>query len=176
MSVLIEVQSMLPVFTTLATVMIAVQATRIASRQALTSEDKLRLDLYDRRLVCYQRSVAYYRCLQSGKDEQEVSDAYRIFNDAKLEVPFLFPDASGIFELLNQMDSNAFQWVMAKEDRTVSFINPPVAPKSSLRKIQASEDFSKAIAELQDKLKPYLSFDIVHNGRGPSRIRRFSTQ
>lgn len=104
-----QAQLILSSFTALFTLVIAIASTRIANRQALTNEEKLRLDLYNKRFEIYRRSVDFYQVLESWDGSEQAKSVHKLFIIAKLESVFLFEPESGISQTLEDMHKRAFK-------------------------------------------------------------------
>jgi hypothetical protein len=103
------VDSILKVITAMAATAVAFYVALISKRQWETNQEKLRLDLYQRRFEIYLRVLDYYWALLEwrGKPEQLVTRGP--FVKAFCESKFMFPEKSGVYDFLKEFNEHAFR-------------------------------------------------------------------
>jgi hypothetical protein len=141
---------------------IAIASWFIARRQVAASEDKLRLDLYDKRFQVYSRAVDFYQALASWSSSDEDRTTHRLFLKSKLESQFLFP-GSEIPETLEKMHKEAFKVIGLKEHGK-EIHHPPTYIEFYERGMAGLSAFDLGVNELQSKMAPYLNFDQMKRG------------
>ena len=155
----------------LLTATIAIGTWLITRRQATTSEEKLRLDLYERRFDVYSRSIDFYQSLESWTGSQSNRETHRLFIKAKLESSFLFPVESGIQKRLQEMDGGAFKLIGYKDTLVGSSIDAHTKSRFHGEAMGGLSNFDKGIQELQAQMAPYLDFhDIRKRTRRPKSV------
>ena len=149
-----EIPILFRVVSLLLSAAIASAAWLIARRQAIASEEKLRLDLYDKRFQVYSRAFDFLQALMLWSNSNEDRQTLRLFVKAKSESQFLFPD-SEIPELLDRMYHDAFKVIGLKGDGKELAACDPKFHKESMGALPA---FASGVGELQSKMEPYLNF------------------
>ena len=86
-------------------IIISSVAVWFAYRQAQTSKEKLRLDLYNRRFGISEKSLSFYLLLErfDGVDTEKSISEFRGFIQAKQESKFLFDPDSNVYKILNEL-------------------------------------------------------------------------
>jgi hypothetical protein len=142
------------------TVVIAAIALYIARRQWLTSREKLRLDLYEKRFAVYENTLALYRMLISETDltEKEKADIQNNFIKSYRESQFLFSEKDGIFRVLGEISSK-----MPIINNIISISNaykgnPEMQVKVHNDHLEALQFLNDSMPALEKKLAKYLNF------------------
>ena len=136
----------------------------ITYRQAKINEEKLRLDLYNRRFEIYSSALDYFQALLLYDASQSLQADLLIlrkdFVKSCEESQFLFDKKSGVYELLKEMHSKSFVRTGFKE--TSQVLANAGAVDEVIQGFTKSEEtlswFSDAISKLKDKMSPYLNF------------------
>lgn len=133
----------------------------VAWRQFKLGRDKLRLDLYERRFAVYERTLAFYnaligdsKALQSENFLQLHLDFIRVCRESQ----FLFESDTGIFQLLEDLQSRAFKVTGFKVHGHMVADDPTTLLKMSKDATDALSYFDTAIKTLEIKMTPYLNF------------------
>lgn len=92
----------------LAPLIISAYVAWIAYQQYRTNNEKLRLDLYDRRFSIYTASLDFYHTLAAfDENNEQHMESHRVFIKAVRESRFLFGEESEAVELLEDMQQRA---------------------------------------------------------------------
>jgi hypothetical protein len=96
-------KTLVPLLASITTTAIAVIVAIISHRQWKTNQEKLRLDLYNRRFEIYRRCLDSLRTAAIKAQDKEARHAAldRLLH-ARLESQFLFPESSGVQDLLRK--------------------------------------------------------------------------
>ena len=97
--------------TAIATIIIAVYVATISRRQWRTNQEKLRLDLYERRFDIYMRVFDFHGALLFWGDKPEQVALQAPFLRALQESRFMFPEKSGVYAFLKEFNGHAFHIV-----------------------------------------------------------------
>ncbi|MDD2852823.1 MAG: hypothetical protein PHY09_13110 [Desulfuromonadaceae bacterium] len=145
-------------------IVISVFLLLLTRRQAKINEEKLRLDLYNRRFEIYSRALDYFQALvlydASPELQTDLMILRKTFIKSCEESQFLFEKKSGIYELLKEMHTKSFERTGFKE------ISQQLAKTGAVDEVTngftKSEEtlqwFSDATSKLRDKMAPYLNF------------------
>jgi hypothetical protein len=88
----------------------------IGLRQGRISEEKVRLDLYNRRYDIYNRVVDFQEALVTWDGSSELSKSARFgFIRAFRESSFLFDPKDGVYDILNQMHEKSSKLISIKD-------------------------------------------------------------
>jgi hypothetical protein len=139
---------------------IASMALWVASRQSKTNMAKLRLDLYDKRFAIYENTLAFHQAL-AGPSESMQTEAFkslqRAFIKSYRESQFLFDEDSGVFQLLNRVNLDAFKIVAAKTHAR------ELRGEHAVRMMADGNDafaaIEKSMSELERAIGPYIRFN-----------------
>jgi hypothetical protein len=153
-----DIDFALKAITAAATTTIAVYVARITKRQWITNNEKLRLDLYNRRFDIYLRTLTFHQAL-IGWDGSEAQTALQApFIKAFREAKFLFPEDSGVYQLLHTFFMHSFVIVKYSEHRAMFVPGSPEATSQIQKKLDAVSWIADSIGPLEDKLAPFLNF------------------
>jgi hypothetical protein len=126
-----------------------------------TNREKLRLDLYDRRLRIYKRALDLYTEvmrwapspgeleLGTVSPSSELNDLQKAFVKASFEAQFLFSEESGVSKLLQQLGDDAFRIVNWK----VSY-GPQLARWNQEGYITEYAIHAKRLARFMESMEP----------------------
>ena len=96
------------VMTSAATASIAWVVAVISRRQWKTNQEKLRLDLYNRRFEIYRHCVDFAEGLYPRSEMTHVAvEREELFHRSLRESRFLFPTSSGVYQSLKAFDKHA---------------------------------------------------------------------
>jgi hypothetical protein len=98
----------LKVVTAAAATTVAAYVARISCLQWKNNQEKLRLDLYERRFAIYMHVLDFHRELLRWGDTEDQKSLEQPFTRAVRESKFLFPESSGVYEFLEEFSSHAF--------------------------------------------------------------------
>jgi hypothetical protein len=139
------------------TVLIGASVALIACYQWKTNREKLRLDLYQRRFEIYLRVLDFHFAIWQ-QDEPKLDLLHVPFMKAFWESKFLFPEKSGIYDLLDEYNLRTSR---------VRVYRGQIPPRSDLtpeERAQLIEDniwIKDCIGTLEEKLGPYLNFHSI---------------
>jgi hypothetical protein len=135
----------------------------IAWRQLKTNEEKLKLELYNKRYNVYEKTKILYNELMiySSYKEYETFSTTTIYKDfliAKTESQLLFPEKSGIHKVLENIHKETKIIIAFKENS--KYLNDPALVIKGVDETNTAffNTLPKSIDELLKKMKPYLSF------------------
>lgn len=89
---------------------------KIASEQAHTAKEKLRYDLFNRRLEIFSSIFPMYHAIIGWEATPEQVAAKERFFKAYQESAFLFKEESGIQQLLKDLNDDAAKVIVAEHD------------------------------------------------------------
>ncbi|GAC1667509.1 MAG: hypothetical protein NVS9B4_23360 [Candidatus Acidiferrum sp.] len=144
-----------------APILVSVFVAWVACRQLKLGRDKLRLDLYERRFAVYERTLAFYHALIGSAESlqsESFSQLHKDFIKSYRESQFLFKSDSGIFQLLGELHSRAFNVTGFKEHGKELAGHPETLMKMNNDATEALSYFSTAIEQLENAIAPYLNF------------------
>lgn len=123
------------------------------------SAEKFRLDLYNKRLDIYIRTVKFYQDFFSPNidvDGKDFSETHRNFILAVRESQFLFDPKDGIYDLLEKLAKASFT-IMANRD-----IPPGADPDTLIARHKASVEANNVwhfrLESLEGMMAPYLNY------------------
>ena len=144
--------------------------TRIAKRSedyrhshaAQLQNEKLRLDLYDRRFEIFSSIFDFYEAMIGWEGTPEQKAARTRFFRAYQESGFLFTQASGIPDLLKMLNDEANKFIGYKENRESYKSDPDFSLEqfNQATHIQ-TRVFEDGLAKLKAAIFPYLDFSKV---------------
>jgi hypothetical protein len=142
----------------------AMEDYRHSHSEALQNE-KLRLDLFNRRFAIFDRIFDFYSAMfrWTGSDEQKSIQTQ--FFRSQHEAVFLFSEESGIPALLKSMDEKSRK-VIAFKENPEAFKSDPVffrKLESEVRDIIA-RTFEEDFLKLKVAIRPYLDFSKIAQG------------
>jgi len=156
-------------FATVVAAMVALCVTAyFAYHQKRIAEEKLRLDLFDKRFAVFKSIFDYYDVMISWKGTPEQIAAKTRFFHAYHESKFLFSSASGIEPLLKALNDKGGKVIFFKEHPEL-FQSDPQFYHKKFEEIQDIQlrDFENGLLQLKSAIAPYLNF---HNVRSRRRI------
>jgi hypothetical protein len=132
--------------------------------EALQNE-KLRLDLFNRRFVIFDRIFDFYSAMfhWTGSDEQKSIQTQ--FFRSQHEAVFLFSEESGIPALLKSMDEKSRK-VIAFKENPEAFKSDPAFFKKWQGEVMDIETrtFEEDFLKLKAAIRPYLDFSKIAQG------------
>ena len=153
---LVLLNALTPMFSFLGTLAIGGVAAYIAHGQWRTNRDKLKLDLYDRRLAVYEATMKYVLGL-SGNAVVDAEQMHQFFV-ATRQATFLFDDAS-IPQYLKKLATEATKLnmaIMLTEKSNAGEILPE-SPRTALdTQLELLDWFLKQEKVIEEKFAPYL--------------------
>jgi hypothetical protein len=139
---------------------IASMALLVASRQSKTNMAKLRLDLYDKRFAIFENTLAFHQAL-AGSAESLQAEPFkalqRDFIKSYRESQFLFDEDSGVFELMEKINLDAFKIVAAKVHSRE--LRGDQAVRMAADGNDAYKAIEKSMADLERAIGPYIRFN-----------------
>ena len=144
--------------TAVATTIVACYVALISRRQWLTNQEKLRLDLYDRRFKIYVQVLEFYLAVivWDGTDSQQ--QLRGPFTQAFRESRFLFPEKSGVFPFLKEFSERAFFIVNFDQLKGIQSADPRAYAKQVEKRTANVNWILESMQDFEDKLEPYLKF------------------
>lgn len=149
---------------TLVSASIALPVAAIAYRQWRTANDKLRFDLYERRLAVYDAAANYLAMgINLGHDpsidEVQVRSAYiRAWREAR----FLFGKDSNVYGILKEMQNHVVT-ATARIDAADVLYSPEVHKEHLQRREESIHWITTAFDQLSDAIEPFLDFRTLQN-------------
>jgi len=152
----------LKVLTAVAATTVAAYVARISWRQWKNNQEKLRLDLYERRFDIYMRVLDFHRELIAWNDTDAQKSSQQPFIRAVRESRFLFPESSGVYAFLEEFSSHAFYITNFRSARQ------GWGPAFPLEQVKLAQEFTAhvnwiltSIDTLENKLAPLLNFHAI---------------
>jgi hypothetical protein len=121
---------------------------KIAKEQADIAEEKLRLDLYDRRFEIFSSIFDFHTAVILWEGSPEQQKARQRFFRAYQSSGFLFKKESGIEDLLKKVHENGVEIIGSKNYDPDGFLLTP----------QHLSIFEESLRELKAAMHPYLDF------------------
>jgi prophage DNA circulation protein len=130
-----------------------------ARKQAWLAEEKLRYDLFDRRLKVYESIFDFYRAMIGWTGTAEEIAARERFFAAYQQSAFLFAKESGIEGLLKDLNDKGAKVIGFKENGKSLASHPPtyMARLSETTTIMTTE-FEIGLEKFKREIAPYLNF------------------
>lgn len=131
----------------------------IADQQRHIAQQKLRLDLYNRRFVVFTALIDFHNALASWENTPEQKAVSMKFLTVKEESRFLFSDESGIYVLLDDLWKRSW--------KVTGFLNHKDVWKSDPQAMLDGhntvatilfKEHDEAFVKLREAMKPYLDF------------------
>ncbi len=149
----------LRVITATAATVVAAYVAIISKRQWKTNQEKLRLDLFQRRYDIFLRVLEFHWALLEWKDEPQQLALRGPFVKAFCEAKFMFPEESGIFEFLGEFNLHAFRITNFKSaSDPIRDVMPAEFLKLANERTQDANWILGSMDTLLAKLAPYLNF------------------
>ena len=132
------------------------------SHAAQLQNEKLRLDLYDRRFEIFSSIFDFYEAMISWEGTPEQKEARKRFFRAYQESGFLFTKESGIPDLLKSLNDDAMKVIGYKENRESYKSDPAFSLKqfNQATHIQINV-FDEGLSKLRAAMFQYLDFSKV---------------
>lgn len=132
------------------------------SRNSTLQNERLRLDLYDRRFDLYSSIFDFYYAMVSWEGTPEQKEVRQRFFMAYQESAFLFTKESGIEELLKMLNSEAAKVIGFKENSELYKSDPAFLNEQFLEtnRIQLTI-FEDGLAKFKEAIRPYLDFSKI---------------
>ncbi|MEJ0027662.1 MAG: hypothetical protein WDN01_16680 [Rhizomicrobium sp.] len=149
-----------------ATVIAALSALSVTAyfawHQKTIAEQKLRFDLFGRRLAIFDSIFDYWDAMVSWKGTPEQEAAKRRFFHAYQESKFLFSNKSEIESLLKGLNEKGGRVIYFKENPELYVADPAFYHKKfeEIQDIQLN-DFENGLLRLKEAIAPYLNFHDV---------------
>lgn len=136
----------------------------ITHQQLKTNQEKLRLDLYNRRFDIYAKTLNFYHALleyDASKKASTFSSLHNEFIKSQREAQFLFDRNSQIFQILEELHSKSFKIIGFKEDGKKTISCPEMLSKMAAEMTEAFSFFDLSIKKLEVAMARYLDFHKV---------------
>jgi hypothetical protein len=148
-----------PVATIIAALAAVYVTAHFARKQAWLAREKLRYDLFDRRLQIFSSIFDFYNAMIAWSGTPEQIAARERFFRAYQESRFLFKRESGIEALLKDLNDKGMKVIGFKENRELLRQDPATFIKyfEETSKIQTT-DFEEGLAKLKESISKYLNF------------------
>ena len=157
-----DCDSFLKYFTAFTPSLIGVFVAMVAWQQFKLGRDKIRLDLYARRFAVFERTLAFYNALIGGTAESLQSEYFiqlqLDFTKSCKESQFLFELDTGIYQLLEDLQSRAFKITGFKVHGRMVSDHPETLIKMNDAATEAFEYFDTAIKKIEKEITSYLNF------------------
>lgn len=144
--------------TAVATTSVAIYVALISKRQLLTNQEKLRLDLYNRRFEIYTRVLDFYQAIVMWEGSPEQIGLQYPFLKAYREARFLFPKESGVFDYIGEFQKHAFTIVHFDKLKSLAKEAPEEFLKYSRQREDSLSWLLNSMVGLEERLAPYLNF------------------
>lgn len=147
----------------LVTGVVAIFLAYVAYQQWKTNQNKLRLDLYNRRFEVYSNTIIFFQHLSElpqGEQSEEFKKVHRAFIRSCRESQFLFSKESKVFEILEKIHLDSFKVIGLKKsggDLSKSG-SPEVFSKMVVDANTVLAEFHTLISKLETAMFPYLRF------------------
>ena len=148
----------------LLTPVIALIATYIAWQQWKTTRHKLRFDLYSRRFAVYESTLVFYQALMGGRASTKSNtfpEIQNAFIKSYRESQFLFKPGSGIFKLLEEVNSESMVIIGLHSNGAALVGTPQLLIDMNQKAGEAQEFIGRSLKKLEIKIAPYLNFHNV---------------
>jgi hypothetical protein len=129
----------------------------ISRRQWKTNQEKLRFDLYDRRFEIYLAVLNFYQALVLWEGTEAQIALQMPFLRAYRESMFLFPPESGVYQLLTEFHSHAYNITQYEKFLPIWREAEILMAKTNERTASVNW-ILKSIETLEEKMKPFISF------------------
>jgi hypothetical protein len=139
------------------TTIVAVYVAVISRRQWKTNQEKLRFDLYDSRFEIYLTVLNFYQALALWDGSAEQIALQMPFLRAYQESMFLFPPESGVYQLLTEFQSHAYNITQYERFRSI-WRSAGILPIKTNDRMDSQEWILKSIETLEERMKPFISF------------------
>lgn len=142
-------------------VLVSAIAACVAAYAAHISNEKFRLDLYNKRFDIYSVALEFFNALtifDPSKDAKDFMLLHNRFIKSREESWFLFGKDSGIYELLGEMNNNAFKITGFKKHGKALASCLPEFIKAFEESGSAWRDSGAIISKLKVAMEPYLNF------------------
>jgi hypothetical protein len=148
-----------PVATIVASPSAVYVTAHFAQRQAWLAKEKLRYDLFDRRLNIFISIFDFYHAMISWSGSPEQIAARERFFRAYQEAHFLFKKESGIVPLLKDLNDQGAKVIGFKEHGDNLKVDRDLCMRTFMetQEIQTSY-FESALTKLRDAVSKYLNF------------------
>lgn len=139
------------------TITVAAYVAVISRRQWQTNQEKLRFDLYDRRFEIYLTVLNFYQALVLWDGSAEQVALQMPFLRSYRESMFLFPPESGVYELLTEFHTHAYNITQYEKFRLIWQRAGLLIEKTNER-LDSTDWIVRSIETLEEKMKPFISF------------------
>lgn len=154
-----SVAAVTSIVTSVATVCIAGFVAFIGFHQWRISKDKLRLDLFNRRFDIYLRVLDYFIGLSGTHNTPGPPKELEPFIKAVRESRFMFPQDSEVYQHLEEFRVRTNEVGNYTSSLTILSDMPEERAKLTQRQISNTAWLNGAMVTLEDKMKPYMSFE-----------------
>jgi hypothetical protein len=152
-------------------VLISLAAFVVALFSLVVSEEKFRLDLYNKRFDIYVRTIRFYEVYHNPEDEN-FTPLHRDFVLASLESQFLFAPESGVYSLLNQLNLDSFtikRWKDLPDNLSAEEQKRHLEQRS-----EAIRRWNVSMPPLESRMAEYLNFHHASaSAKALSRLRQW---
>jgi hypothetical protein len=139
------------------TTIVAAYVAVISRRQWKTSQEKLRFDLYDRRFEIYLTVLNFYQALALWDGSAEQIALQMPFLRAYRESMFVFPPESGVYQLLTEFQSHAYNITQYERFRSI-WQSAGVLPIKTSDRLDSQDWILRSIETLEERMRPFISF------------------
>lgn len=144
--------------TAIAPIFVAIFVAYIAFMQWRTADQKVRLDLYDRRFKIYDATVNFYNALSGDVKVVEFLNARAEFFRAVRESQFLFSRESKIYDMLLDLREKAFAIHGFKAHGDALQIDPLLWIDLHKKMLAELSTWDASIKSIEEAMEPYLNF------------------
>jgi hypothetical protein len=148
------------------TILISLAAFVVALFSLVVTEEKFRLDLYNKRFDIYVRTVRFYQALfKADRDTEAFADLQNSFILASREAQFLFDPASGIYTLLERLNRDSMV-ILGQKDmpKDLPFDQQKVNMEAHSSAIMR---WNSSMEPLEAMMAPYLNY---HYASAPEAV------
>ena len=149
----------LRILTAGAATIVAFYVAQISKRQWKTNQEKLRLDLFQRRFDIFLQVLEFHWALLDWKDESKQQALQEPFVKAFCESKFMFPEESGVYEFLREFNQRAARIMGFKSlSNEIRDVMPAEFAKLANQRTKDVNWILGSMDTLLVKLAPYLNF------------------
>lgn len=141
-------------------ILVALFVAYIAYRQWRIAQQKLRLDLYNKRFAIFETTLHMFQELLGGTSltVDQFDSLHRQYITAMIEAKFLFDAESGINELMTAFNESAFVIKGSRDIMKTSGILPEMINETSNRMLEEQKNLPAKLNALEKAMAPYLLF------------------
>jgi hypothetical protein len=141
-------------------ILVAFFVAYIAYRQWRIAQQKLRLDLYNKRFAVFEITLRLFQEILGGTSlaAEQFDSLHREFITAMIEAKFLFDTESGINEMMNEFNKATFFIKGGRDIMKTSGVPPEVLIDASNRMLDEQKKLPAKLEAMEKAMAPYLSF------------------